>query len=169
WTTATHSWTSPCTDARSRGRTRPPGGHNSAPTRGLTAARPLGHQCQRGREGAPSPSGRDLKPDAVTTSPSGPDRQWRGALLNAERSFGRLKGHHQMPLLVAALAECDAPGGRSWRGSDPHEVVGGNGEALAISSLDARVRYTRAKPGHVQWSRSERRSEAREIRWSLPM
>ena len=29
WTTATRSWTSPCTDARSRGRTRPPGGHNS--------------------------------------------------------------------------------------------------------------------------------------------
>jgi hypothetical protein len=26
-----------------------------------------------------------------------------------------------------------------------------------------------AKPGHVQWSRSERRSEAREIRWSLVM
>jgi hypothetical protein len=54
-------------------------------------------------------------------------------------------------------------------GSEPYEVVDGNGEALAISSLDARVRYTRAKPGHVQWSRSERRSEAREIRWSLPM
>ena len=116
WTTATRSWTSPCTDARSRGRTRPPAGRNSAPTRGLTAARPLGHQCQRGRKGAPSPSGRDSKPDALTTSPSGPDRQWRGALLNAERSFRRLKGHHQMPLLVAAPAECDASGGRSWRG-----------------------------------------------------
>ena len=43
----------------------------------------------------------------------------------------------------------------------------GNGEAFAISSLDAWVRYTRAKPGHMQWARSERRSEAREIRWSL--
>lgn len=54
-------------------------------------------------------------------------------------------------------------------GSDPYEVVDGNGEALAISSLDARVRYTRTKPGHVQWSRSERRSETREIHWSLAM
>src|SRR5690242_18563350 len=54
-------------------------------------------------------------------------------------------------------------------GSDPLEVVAGHGDALAISALDAWVRYTRAKPGHVQWSRSERRSEAREIRWSLAM
>ena len=61
WTTATRSWTSPCTDARSRGRTRPPAGHSSgrstAPTRGSTDA--------------PSPSGRDSRPDAPTTSPPG--------------------------------------------------------------------------------------------------
>ena len=74
WTTATRSWTSPRTDARSRGRTRPPAGSNSAP-RGLTAARLPGHQCQRGRADAPSPSGRDYRPDAPTTSPPGPDRQ----------------------------------------------------------------------------------------------
>jgi hypothetical protein len=42
--------------------------------------------------------------DALTTPPFGPDRQWRGVLLNAERSFRRLKGHRQMQLLVAALA-----------------------------------------------------------------
>jgi len=53
-------------------RTRPPAGHNSAPSRGPTAARPLGHQCQRGREDAPSPSGRASQLDALTTSPLGP-------------------------------------------------------------------------------------------------
>jgi hypothetical protein len=52
----------------------PPAGRNSAPSRGLTAARPTGHQCQCGRVDAPSPSGRDLKLDALTTSPWGPDR-----------------------------------------------------------------------------------------------
>jgi len=52
----------------------PPAGRNSAPSRGLTAARPTGHQCQYGRVDAPSPSGRDLKLDALTTSPWGPDR-----------------------------------------------------------------------------------------------
>jgi Bacterial protein of unknown function (DUF899) len=35
----------------------PPAGHNSAPSPGLTAARPIGHQCQCGRADAPSPSG----------------------------------------------------------------------------------------------------------------
>ena len=75
WTTATRSWTSPCTDARSHGRTRPPAGRSSAPSPGPTAARPPGRQRQRGRAGAPSPSGRDSKPDAPTTSaPPGADR-----------------------------------------------------------------------------------------------
>ena len=41
---------------------------------------------------APSPSGHDSKLDALTTSPSGPDRRWRGELLNAEPSFRRLNG-----------------------------------------------------------------------------
>src|SRR5581483_6113191 len=59
------SWTLPYSDARSYGRTRPPAGHNGAPTRALAAARPLGNQC--GRADAPSPSGRDSKPDAPTT------------------------------------------------------------------------------------------------------
>jgi Bacterial protein of unknown function (DUF899) len=68
WITATRSWTSPYTDARSRGRIRPLAGHNGAPSRGPTAARPLGHQCQCGRADAPSPSGRDSKLDALTTS-----------------------------------------------------------------------------------------------------
>ena len=76
WTTATRSWTSPCTDARSRGRTRPPAGHNGAPSRGPTAARPIGHQCQRGRADAPSPSGRDSKQDAPIIS----------AVLNTEQT-----------------------------------------------------------------------------------
>jgi predicted metal-binding membrane protein len=47
--------------------TRPPAGRNSAP-RGLTAARPPGRQCQCGRAGAPSSSGRGSRPDALTTS-----------------------------------------------------------------------------------------------------
>jgi uncharacterized protein DUF899 len=45
----------------------PPAGHNGARSRGPTAARPLGHQCHSGRADAPSPSGRDSKPDALTT------------------------------------------------------------------------------------------------------
>jgi hypothetical protein len=65
--TATPSWTSPCTDARSRGRTRPPAGHNSGKSTAPT----------RGRTDAPSPSGRDSKPDTLTTSPLGPDRRSR--------------------------------------------------------------------------------------------
>ena len=43
-------------------------------------------------------------------------------------------------------------------GSDPYEVG-----ARCPGSV-----YP-GKPGHVQWSRSERRSEVREIRWSLAM
>ena len=46
----------------------PPAGRNGAPSRGLTPARPLGRQCQCGRADVPSPSGRDLKPGARTTS-----------------------------------------------------------------------------------------------------
>ncbi len=46
----------------------PPAGRNSAPSRAPTAARPIGHQCQRGQADAPSPSGRDWKLDALTTS-----------------------------------------------------------------------------------------------------
>ena len=38
-----------------------------------TAVRPIGRQRQCGRADAPSPSGRDSKPAALTTSPSGPD------------------------------------------------------------------------------------------------
>ena len=53
WTTATRSWTSPSTGARSRGRTRPPAGRSGAPTRGLTPARPPGHQYRRGRADGP--------------------------------------------------------------------------------------------------------------------
>jgi hypothetical protein len=68
WTTATRSWTSPPTGGKRRGRTRPPAGRNSAPSRGLTAARPPGRQCQCGRAGAPSPSGRAWQPGALTTS-----------------------------------------------------------------------------------------------------
>ncbi len=76
WTSATRSWTSPCTGAKSPGRTHLPAGHNSAPTHGPTAARPPGHQCQCGRAGAPSPSGRDWQPGAPMTSPPpGADRQ----------------------------------------------------------------------------------------------
>ena len=74
WTTATRSWTSPCTDARRPGRIRPPAGRSSAPSRGLTAARPPGRQCQRGRADAPSPSGRAWQPGALTTLPLGPPR-----------------------------------------------------------------------------------------------
>ena len=55
----------------------PPAGRNSAPSRGLTAVRPPGLQCRCGPADAPSPSGRDSKPDAPTTSPSGPDRRTR--------------------------------------------------------------------------------------------
>ena len=68
WTTATRSWTSLCTDARRRGRTRPPAGHTSAPTRGLMAVHPSGYQRQSGRTDVPSPSGRDSKLDALTIS-----------------------------------------------------------------------------------------------------
>jgi predicted dithiol-disulfide oxidoreductase (DUF899 family) len=63
----------------------PPAGHNSAPTRGLAAARPLGNQC--GRADAPSPSGRASKPDALTTSSPGPDRRWSAVLPGAERCY----------------------------------------------------------------------------------
>ena len=77
WTTATRSWTSPCTDARSRGRTRLPVGHSrgrsTAPTRGSTDAR--------------SPSGHASKPAARTTSPS--DRDGQG-----NRSSGHLPSTH---------------------------------------------------------------------------
>ena len=45
---------------------------SSAPSRGLTAARPIGRQCQRGRADAPSPSGRDCKPAAPDDLPVGP-------------------------------------------------------------------------------------------------
>jgi hypothetical protein len=55
-------------DARSPGRTRHPAGRDSAPTRGVTAGRPPGHQCRCGRADAPSPNGRDSEPDAPTTS-----------------------------------------------------------------------------------------------------
>ena len=44
WTTATRSWISPSTDARSRGRTRCPAGHSNAPACGPTAGHPTGHQ-----------------------------------------------------------------------------------------------------------------------------
>ena len=44
WTTATRSWISPSTDARSRGRTRSPAGHSNAPTCGPTTGHPTGHQ-----------------------------------------------------------------------------------------------------------------------------
>ena len=54
-----------------------------------------------GSTDAPSPSGRDSKLDALTTSPLGPDRRWRGELLNAEPSFRRLKGHRQMDVSAA--------------------------------------------------------------------
>jgi len=48
----------------------PQTGRNSAPTRGLAAARRLGNQC--GRVDALSPSGRDSKPGAPTTwAPAG--------------------------------------------------------------------------------------------------
>ncbi len=77
WTTlrgvSTRSWTSPCTDARSRGRTRPPAGHNSGTSTAPTPSRSM----SRGLTDAPSPSGRDSKLDALTTSPLGPDPQWR--------------------------------------------------------------------------------------------
>src|SRR6266566_4838677 len=73
---------------------------------------------------------------------------------------------------TAAIHSSRRPG-LPWRGVQAADLfsreANGNGEALAISSLDAWVRYTRAKPGHVQWARSERRSEAHEIRWSLAM
>jgi hypothetical protein len=49
------------------GRTRPPAGHNSAPSRGLAAARPTGHLCQCGRADALSPSGLDSKLGTLTT------------------------------------------------------------------------------------------------------
>jgi len=45
----------------------PPAGRNSAPSRGLTAARRPGRQCRRGRADALSPSGRDWPPGALTT------------------------------------------------------------------------------------------------------
>ncbi len=46
----------------------PPAGRSNAPSRGLTAARLPGRQCRRGRADAPSPTGRDSKPDDPTTS-----------------------------------------------------------------------------------------------------
>ena len=45
----------------------PPAGRRSAPSPGLTAARRPGRQCQSGRADAPSPSGRDWPPGALTT------------------------------------------------------------------------------------------------------
>jgi predicted dithiol-disulfide oxidoreductase (DUF899 family) len=56
----------------------PPAGRSSAPSRGLTAAHPIGRQCQRGRADAPSPSGRDSTPGALTTSPRGRDARAPG-------------------------------------------------------------------------------------------
>lgn len=53
---------------RSCGRPRPPAGHNSGKRDRRTC----------GLTDAPSPSGRDSKPDALTISPLGADRQWRG-------------------------------------------------------------------------------------------
>jgi Bacterial protein of unknown function (DUF899) len=54
--------------ARSRGKTHPLAGRSSAPTCAPTAVHPPGRQCRRGRADAPSPSGRDSKPDTPTTS-----------------------------------------------------------------------------------------------------
>ena len=45
----------------------PPAGRNSAPSRGLTAARRPGRQCRRGRADALSHSGRDWPQGALTT------------------------------------------------------------------------------------------------------
>jgi hypothetical protein len=50
----------PCTDAGSRGRTRPPAGHNNGESAEATS---------RGSTDAPSLNGRDLRLDALTTSP----------------------------------------------------------------------------------------------------
>ena len=93
WTTATRSWTSPCTDARSRGRTHHPAGHNSgrstAPTRASTDA--------------PSPSGRGSKPDVLTTSPLGPDHQ----LIMEIVLFGGHRGDLGLPA-TRSRRKCEA-------------------------------------------------------------
>jgi hypothetical protein len=73
----------------------PPAGPNSAPTCGLTAARPPGHQCPSGRAGAPSPSGRAWKPGALTTSAPAMTavRATAAAALTATRSRSRSSPH----------------------------------------------------------------------------
>ena len=63
----------------------PPGWPQQCSTR-TNGGPPPGHQCRCGRADAPSPSGRDWQPDALTTSAPGPDHQWTGVLRNAERS-----------------------------------------------------------------------------------
>jgi hypothetical protein len=79
WTTATRSWTSPSTDARKAGKTRPPAGPSSAPAPAPTAAPPTGRQCRPGRMAAPSPSGRDSQRDTPSlTSGQARTRTSRG-------------------------------------------------------------------------------------------
>jgi len=107
WTTATRSWTSPCTDARRCGRTRLPAGRNSAPSRGRTAARPPGRQCQSGRADAPSPSGRACKPVAPTTSPPGPDAA-------GVRGSGRAAGPARRPRSGWRRRACPGRGSRAF-------------------------------------------------------
>jgi hypothetical protein len=50
----------------------PPGWPQQCTITRTDAGPPACPPCQRGRADAPSPSGRDCKPDALTTSPSGP-------------------------------------------------------------------------------------------------
>jgi hypothetical protein len=88
------SRTSPCTDARSRGRTRRRAGRNSAPTSGLAAARPLGRQCRSGMADAPSPSGRAWTPDAPMIS----------ALPNTEQTTKQTTGQTTALTLTCAGA-----------------------------------------------------------------
>ena len=57
----------------------PPGWPQQCSTREPMADHPLGHEHQRGRADAPSPSGRVSKPGALTTSPLATDGQWRSA------------------------------------------------------------------------------------------
>jgi hypothetical protein len=69
---------------------------------------------------APSPSGRDSKLDALTTSPLSPDRHLRGRLRNAERSFRGSRAtatcSAECPLRVAparTIASSERRGARS--------------------------------------------------------
>ena len=133
------------------------------------------------QENAMPVSYRDRSADAVVTGPPYYDMTgyadasdlfgvWLKPVLPGMVRRVREPGRRTPPFaLVPSSQDIRRAISQALSGSGPCEVAGGNGVALAISSPGARVRYTRAEPGHVQWSRSERRSEAREIRWSLAM